>query len=57
MPLADIVDIVEGTIIKRRAIGKSHGVVLLRKRSSSASSPREVAELPTSIATRRATSA
>jgi 6-phosphofructokinase 1 len=43
--LADIVDIVEGSIIKRRAMGKAHGVVLLSEALVERFSPREVAEL------------
>ena len=43
--LADIADIVEGSIIKRRAMGKSHGVVLLAEALVERFSPREVAEL------------
>jgi 6-phosphofructokinase 1 len=43
--LADIADIVEGSIIKRRAMGKSHGVVLLSEALVERFSPREVAEL------------
>jgi 6-phosphofructokinase 1 len=43
--LADIVDIVEGSIIKRRAMGRSHGVVLLSEALVERFSPREVAEL------------
>ena len=43
--LADIADIVEGTIIKRRAMGKSYGVVLLSEALVERFSPREVAEL------------
>ena len=41
----DIADIVEGCIIKRRAMGKSHGVVLLAEALVERFSPREVAEL------------
>jgi ATP-dependent phosphofructokinase / diphosphate-dependent phosphofructokinase len=43
--LTDIADIVEGSIIKRRAMGKSHGVVLLSEALVERFSPREVAEL------------
>jgi 6-phosphofructokinase len=43
--LSDIVDIVEGSIIKRRAMGKPHGVVLLAEALVERFSPREVAEL------------
>jgi 6-phosphofructokinase len=43
--LADIVDIVEGSIIKRRAMGKSHGIVLLAEALVERFSPQEVAEL------------
>jgi len=43
--LSDIADIVEGSIIKRRAMGKSHGVVLLSEALVERFSPREVAEL------------
>jgi 6-phosphofructokinase 1 len=43
--LAGIADIVEGSIIKRRAMGKSHGVVLLSEALVERFSPREVAEL------------
>ncbi len=43
--LSDIVDIVEGSIIKRRAMGKSHGVVLLAEALVERFSPREVGEL------------
>jgi len=38
-------DIVEGSIIKRRAMGKPHGVVLLAEALVERFSPREVAEL------------
>jgi 6-phosphofructokinase 1 len=41
----DIADIVEGCIIKRRAMGKNHGVVLLAEALVERFSPREVAEL------------
>lgn len=43
--LSEIVDIVEGSIIKRRAMGKSYGVVLLAEALVERFSPREVAEL------------
>ncbi len=43
--LSDIADIVEGTIIKRRAMGRSYGVVLLSEALVERFSPREVAEL------------
>jgi len=43
--LSDIADIVEGSIIKRRAMGKSHGVVLLAEALVERFSPREVEEL------------
>jgi ATP-dependent phosphofructokinase / diphosphate-dependent phosphofructokinase len=43
--LSDIADIVEGSIIKRRAMGKSYGVVLLSEALVERFSPREVAEL------------
>jgi 6-phosphofructokinase len=43
--LGDIADIVEGSIIKRRAMGKPHGVVLLAEALVERFSPREVAEL------------
>jgi len=43
--LSDIVDIVEGSIIKRRAMGKSHGVALLAEALVERFSPREVGEL------------
>jgi 6-phosphofructokinase 1 len=43
--LSGIADIVEGSIIKRRAMGKSHGVVLLSEALVERFSPREVAEL------------
>jgi len=43
--LADIADIVEGSIVKRRAMGKPHGVVLLSEALVERFSPREVAEL------------
>jgi 6-phosphofructokinase len=43
--LAEIADIVEGSIVKRRAMGKPHGVVLLSEALVERFSPREVAEL------------
>ncbi len=43
--LADIADIVEGSIVKRRALGRSHGVALLSEALVERFSPREVAEL------------
>jgi 6-phosphofructokinase 1 len=43
--LAAIADIVEGSIIKRRALGKPDGVVLLSEAVVERFSPREVAEL------------
>ncbi|HUQ02924.1 MAG TPA: 6-phosphofructokinase [Kofleriaceae bacterium] len=43
--LADIVDIVEGSIIKRRALGKKHGVALLSEALVERFDPAEVAEL------------
>jgi ATP-dependent phosphofructokinase / diphosphate-dependent phosphofructokinase len=43
--LADICDIVEGTIIKRRAMDKTHGVVLLSEALAEHFSPEEVKEL------------
>jgi ATP-dependent phosphofructokinase / diphosphate-dependent phosphofructokinase len=43
--LSGIADIVEGSIIKRRAMGKSHGVVLLSEALVERFSPREVDEL------------
>jgi ATP-dependent phosphofructokinase / diphosphate-dependent phosphofructokinase len=43
--LAEISDIVEGSIIKRRAMGKPHGVALLSEALVERFSPREVAEL------------
>jgi 6-phosphofructokinase 1 len=43
--LADIVDIVEGTIIKRRAMGRSHGVILLSEALVEHFDPNEVVEL------------
>ncbi|HYN86136.1 MAG TPA: 6-phosphofructokinase [Pyrinomonadaceae bacterium] len=43
--LDDVADIVEGTIIKRRAMGRQHGVVLLAEALVERFDPREVAEL------------
>jgi 6-phosphofructokinase 1 len=43
--LSDICDIVEGTIIKRRAMGRPHGVVLLSEALVERFDPEEVAEL------------
>lgn len=43
--LADIADIVEGAIIKRRALGKKHGVVLLSEALVERFDPAEVEEL------------
>ena len=43
--LSDIADIVEGAIIKRRALGRSHGVVLLSEALVEHFDPDEVAEL------------
>jgi 6-phosphofructokinase len=43
--LAAIADIVEGSIIKRRAMGKAYGVALLAEALVERFSPREVAEL------------
>src|SRR5918999_6032408 len=43
--LADICDVVEGTIIKRRAMGRHHGVVLLAEALVERFDPQEVAEL------------
>ena len=43
--LSDVADIVEGTIIKRRAMGKAYGVVLLSEALSEHFSLTEVAEL------------
>ena len=43
--LSDIADIVEGSIIKRRAMGKSYGVALLSEALVERFSSREVAEL------------
>jgi 6-phosphofructokinase 1 len=43
--LDDICDVVEGTIIKRRAMGRPHGVVLLAEALVERFDPEEVAEL------------
>jgi 6-phosphofructokinase 1 len=43
--LSDICDVVEGTIIKRRAMGKQYGVVLLAEALVERFDPEEVAEL------------
>lgn len=43
--LADIADIVEGSIIKRRALGRSHGVALLSEALVERFDPAEVEEL------------
>jgi ATP-dependent phosphofructokinase / diphosphate-dependent phosphofructokinase len=43
--LADIADIVEGTIIKRRAMGRPYGVILLAEALVEHFDPQEVAEL------------
>src|SRR5262249_6623005 len=43
--LADICDVVEGSIIKRRAMGKGYGVVLLSEALAERFSPEEVTEL------------
>ena len=43
--LSDICDVVEGAIIKRRAMGHSHGVVLLSEALVERFNPDEVAEL------------
>jgi ATP-dependent phosphofructokinase / diphosphate-dependent phosphofructokinase len=45
--LADIADIVEGTIIKRRAMGRNHGVVLLSEALAELFSEKEFTELAT----------
>ncbi|HZS48082.1 MAG TPA: 6-phosphofructokinase [Blastocatellia bacterium] len=45
--LDDVADVVEGTIIKRLALGKSYGVVLLAEALSEHLSPSEVSELQT----------
>jgi ATP-dependent phosphofructokinase / diphosphate-dependent phosphofructokinase len=43
--LSEITDIVEGSIVKRRAMGRSYGVALLSEALVERFSPREVAEL------------
>jgi len=43
--LAEIADVVEGSIIKRRAMGKGYGVALLAEGLIDRFSPREIAEL------------
>lgn len=43
--LSEICDVVEGTIIKRRAMGRAHGVILLAESLSELFDPSEVAEL------------
>ncbi|HEY0169946.1 MAG TPA: 6-phosphofructokinase [Pyrinomonadaceae bacterium] len=43
--LSDICDVVEGTIVKRRAMGRPHGVVLLAEALVERFDPEEVAEL------------
>ena len=43
--LSDVCDIIEGTIIKRRAMDRSHGVVLLSEALVELFDPEEVAEL------------
>src|ERR671927_2002256 len=43
--LSDICDVVEGSIIKRRAMGRSHGVVLLAESLVELFDPEQVAEL------------
>src|SRR5262245_51124998 len=43
--LSEITDIVEGSIIKRRAMGKAYGIALLSEALVERFSPREVAEL------------
>ncbi len=43
--LSDICDVVEGTIIKRRAMGRPHGVILLAEALVERFDPEEVAEL------------
>jgi ATP-dependent phosphofructokinase / diphosphate-dependent phosphofructokinase len=45
--LADVADIVEGTIIKRRAMGAHHGVVLLAEALAELFSEKELTELAT----------
>src|SRR5262249_37906595 len=42
--LADIADIVEGSILKRRAMGKLHGVAILSEAIVERSAPRELAD-------------
>ena len=43
--LSDIADVVEGSIVKRRAMGKNYGVALLAEGLIDRFSPREIAEL------------
>ena len=43
--LSDVCDVVEGTVIKRRAMGRPHGVVLLSEALVERFDPAEVAEL------------
>jgi 6-phosphofructokinase len=43
--LAEIADVVEGSVVKRRAMGKSYGVALLAEGLIDRFSPREIAEL------------
>ena len=43
--LADIADVVEGSVVKRRAMGKGYGVALLAEGLIDGFSPREIAEL------------
>src|SRR5262249_16839095 len=43
--LSEIADIVEGTIIKRKAMGRPHGIVLLAEALVEHFDPKEVAEL------------
>ena len=43
--LSEIADIIEGTIIKRRALGRPHGVILLSESLVEHFDPHEVAEL------------
>ena len=43
--LSDVADIVEGSIIKRRAMGKAHGVAILSEALVERFNPKEVAEL------------
>lgn len=45
--LADIADIVEGSIIKRRAMGSNHGVVLLSEALAELFSEKEITEFAT----------